>query len=90
MSSSGNSAYTLGAKDADGMSTTSATSVEIRLQPTAANSNGSYGPERRPRFHLRGRILRSKFQLRTVFDLRRRCRRHRRPSWVHRYVIVWA
>ena len=49
MSSSGNSAYTLGVKDADGMSTTSATSVEINLQPTAANSNGLYGPERRPR-----------------------------------------
>ena len=31
------------------MSTTSATSVEINLQPAVANSNGSYGPERRPR-----------------------------------------
>ena len=31
------------------MSTTSATSVEINLQPTAANSNGLYGPERRTR-----------------------------------------
>ena len=49
MSSSGNSAYTLGAKDADGMSTTSATSVEINLQPTVANSSGPYGPGRRPR-----------------------------------------
>ena len=51
MSSSGQSAYTLGAQDMDGMSNTSGASVEVNPRPLAANSGGPglYGPERRPR-----------------------------------------